>query len=62
MRIIQQSGGMNAEQREIYQKASAPLRESFSAAKAARLQIFAGGKARFSSSVPASLHSGATES
>jgi hypothetical protein len=58
MRIIQSKGGMQAEQVENYQKASAPLRESFAAEKAARLQIFAGGKARFSSSVPAPLLAG----
>jgi hypothetical protein len=55
MRIIQEKGGMKAEQMENYQKASAPLRENFAAEKAARLQIFAGGKARFTPSVPASL-------
>jgi hypothetical protein len=54
MRIIQEkSSGMKAEQVESYQKASAPLRESFTAAKAARLQIFGGNKARFNPSVPA---------
>jgi hypothetical protein len=58
MRIIQEKSGMKAEQVENYQKASAPLRESFLAEKAARLQIFAGSKARFSSSVPAPLLSG----
>lgn len=61
MRLIQEKGGMKAEQVEIYQKASAPLRESMSAAKAARLQIFAGSKARFSSSVPAPLLTGVTD-
>ncbi len=52
---------MSAEQVEIYQKASAPLREIFSAAKAARLQVFAGSKARFSSSVPAPLLTGVND-
>jgi hypothetical protein len=58
MRIIQNKGGMQAEQVENYQKAAAPLRESFLAEKAARLQIFAGGKARCPSSAPAPLLAG----
>jgi hypothetical protein len=61
MRTIQEKGGMKAEQVEIYQKASAPLRESFMAAKAARLQAFAGSKARFTQSVPASLLTGVND-
>lgn len=52
---------MKAEQVEIYQKATAPLRDSFSAAKAARLQIFAGSKARFTQSVPAPLLTGVND-
>jgi hypothetical protein len=55
---MEQKGGMKAEQVEIYRKAIAPRLEHFTAAKAARLQIFAGGKARISSSVPAPLLSG----
>jgi hypothetical protein len=58
MRIIPEKGGMKAEQVESYQRASAPLRESFEAEKAARLQIFAGSKARFTPSVPAPLLAG----
>jgi hypothetical protein len=61
MRIIQEKGGMKAEQVESYKRAIAPLRESFTAAKAARLQVFAGSKARFTPSVPAPLLTGADE-
>jgi hypothetical protein len=57
---IEQKGGMSAEQVEIYRKAVVQWQEHFTAAKDARLQIFAGGKARISSSVPASLLSGAS--
>jgi len=52
---------MKAEQVESYKRAIAPLRESFTAAKAARLQVFAGSKARFTPSVPAPLLTGADE-
>jgi hypothetical protein len=58
MRIIVEKGGMTAEQTENYQRASEPLRVVFAAEKAARLQIFAGSKARVSSSVPAPLLTG----
>ncbi len=53
--------GMKAEQVEIYRKAIAPRLEHFNAAKAARLQVFAGSKARISSSVPAPLLTGVSD-
>jgi hypothetical protein len=55
---MESKGGMKAEQVVTYRKAIAARLEHFSAAKAARLQIFAGGKARISSSVPAPLLTG----
>jgi hypothetical protein len=55
---IDKKTGMNAELVEGYQKIIASKWEQFTAAKAVRLQVVAGSKARISSSVPAPLLSG----
>jgi hypothetical protein len=57
---IKKANGITGEQVEGYRKATAALREGFLSAKAAQLQIFAGGKARIPSSDPASLLAGVT--
>jgi len=52
---MEPKGGIRGEQVALYRRAIEPVQHHFASAKAARLQIIAGGKGRSSSSEPTPL-------